>query len=247
MHSPLAPFAVLLVGLIVGMVNGVVGGGSVISYPVMLATGLNPIAATITNSVGVSSANLFALVASLRRSRVDLRSWTGTALASAGGAAIGIFLLLNLPARIFDFAVPVLVFFAALSVLIKVPEPKPSDAPRPRPVVPIIFGSGIYCGYFGPGQGVMVLATLTHDGRLSSHEINVIKNFIIGFTGIVTTGIFLFSGHVAWEQAILLFVGSGIGGFTGGHFASILPASVFRWVIFGIGLASSLYLASRLF
>jgi uncharacterized membrane protein YfcA len=199
MHSPLAFLGVLLTGLVVGLINGVVGGGSVISYPVMLATGLNPIVATITNSVGVSSANLFALIASLRRSRVALRVWLGTAFSSAGGAAIGIFLLLTLPTRVFDFAVPVLLLFAACSVLIRVPAPKPSDAPRPRHVVPSIFASGIYGGYFGPGQGVMVLATLTHDGRLSSHEINVIKNFILGLTGIVTTGIFIVSGRVAWE------------------------------------------------
>jgi len=194
MHSPLASVGVLVVGLVVGMVNGVVGGGSVLSYPVMLATGLNPVVATITNSVGVSSANLFALAASLRRSRVDLSAWIGTAIASAGGAAIGIYLLLTLPARIFDYAVPVLLLFAALSVLIRVPAPRPSDAPRPRHILPIIFGSGIYCGYFGPGQGVMVLATLTHDGRLSTHEINVIKNFIIGVTGLATTLIFIMSG-----------------------------------------------------
>jgi uncharacterized membrane protein YfcA len=247
MHSPLAFIGVFAAGLVVGLVNGVVGGGSVISYPVMLATGLSPITATITNSVGVSSANLFALAASLRRSRVGLRPWLATGIASMVGAAIGITLLLTLPARVFDFAVPVLLFFAAFSVLIRVPEPKPSEDPRPRHVVPNIFASGIYCGYFGPGQGVMVLATLTHDGRLSSHEINVIKNFIIGLTGLLTTGIFIISGHVAWTQAALLLVGSGVGGFAGGHFASIVPAAVFRWVIFGIGLSSSIYLGSRLF
>lgn len=247
MRSSLAFFGVLISGVVVGMVNGVVGGGSVITYPVMLATGLNPIAATITNSVGVSSANLFALAASLRRARVELRSWIGTAISSAGGAVIGIYLLLTLPTRIFDFAVPVLLFFAALSVLIRVPVPKRSYEPRPRHVVPNIFASGIYSGYFGPGQGVMVLATLTHDGRLTSHEINVIKNFIIGFTGIVTTAIFIMSGRVAWPQAVLLFVGSGVGGSIGGHFASTIRPTVFRWAIFGIGMASSLYLGSRLF
>ena len=76
----------------------------------------------------LGGANLFALAASLRRSRVDLRS------------------------RIFDFAVPVLLFFAALSVLIRVPVPKASHEPRPRHLVPHIFASGIYSGYFGPGH-----------------------------------------------------------------------------------------------
>ena len=90
-----------------------------------------------------------------------------------------------------------------------------------------IFASCIYSGYFGPGQGVMVLATLTHDGRLTSHEINVIKNFIIGFTGIVTTAIFIVSWRAAWPQAVLRFVGAGVGGPIG-------------------GMASSLYLGSRL-
>lgn len=246
MHSTLAILGVLGVGVVVGMVNGVVGGGSVLSYPVMLATGLNPITATITNSVGVSSANLFALAASLRRARVSLRAWIGAALASAFGAGIGIYLLLTLPARLFDYLVPVLLLFAALSVLIKVPAPRPSDARRPGHIVPSIFGSGIYCGYFGPGQGVMVLASLTHDGRLSPHEINVIKNFIIGLTGLVTTTIFIVTGHVAWTQAVLLFIGSGLGGLIGGHYASLFPAALFRWVIFGIGLASSIYLASHL-
>ena len=246
MDSPIKFLGVLLSGLIVGLVNGVVGGGSVISYPVMLATGLNPITATITNSAGVSSANLFALASALRRSKVALRSWLGAALASAGGAAIGIYLLLSLPSHFFDYAVPVLLLFAASSVLIKVPPPKPSHAQRPWHVLPFIAGSGVYCGYFGPGQGVMVLATLTHDGRLSTHEINVIKNFILGVTGLVTTSIFIFSGHIAWTQAILLFIGSGIGGLLGGHFASIFPPSIFRWVIFSIGLASSIYLGSRL-
>jgi len=92
----------------------------------------------------------------------------------------------------------------------------------------------------------MVLATLTHDGRLTSHEINVIKNFIIGFTGIVTTAIFIVSGRVAWPQAVLLFVGAGVGGSIGGHFASVIRPAIFRWVIFGIGMASSLYLGLRL-
>lgn len=246
MHSSLAYAGVLAVGLVVGLVNGVVGGGSVISYPVMLATGLPPVVATITNSVGVSSANLFALLSSLRRSRVDLRPWIGVALSSAIGAAMGIYLLLALPARFFDFVVPVLLLFASLSVLIKVPAPRPSDAPRPGHVVPMIFASGIYCGYFGPGQGVMVLATLSHDGRLSPHEINVIKNFVIGLTGIVTTSIFIASGRVAWAQAVMLFVGSGIGGLLGGHLASIFPARLFRWIIFIIGFSSSLYLGSHL-
>jgi len=246
MSSALALFGVLAVGVVVGLVNGVVGGGSVISYPVMLATGLSPVTATITNSVGVSSANLFALAASLRRSRVDLRAWVGTAAASTLGAVIGTYLLLTLPAQIFDFAVPLLLLFASFSVLIKLPEPKPSDAPRPRHVVPNIFGSGIYCGYFGPGQGVMVLATLTHDGRLSSHEINVIKNFIIGVTGLATTTIFALSGHVAWAQAALLLVGSSIGGLAGGHYASVIPAVLFRRSIFTIGCLSAIFMGMRL-
>jgi len=246
MHNSFTAIGVLLAGLTVGLVNGVVGGGSVISYPVLLATGLSPITATITNSVGVSSANLFALITALRRSRVSLKPWIGAALASAGGAALGIYLLLTLPSRIFDYAVPFLLIFAASSVLMKVPAPKATDSPRPRKVVPFIAASGIYCGYFGPGQGVMVLATLTHDGRLSTHEINVIKNFVLGLTGLITTAIFIFSGHVAWSQAILLFVGSGIGGLLGGHFASLFPTAIFRWVIFGIGFASSIYLGSHL-
>lgn len=246
MNAPLAVAGVLATGVVVGLINGVVGGGSVLSYPVMLATGLPPVTATITNSVGVSSANLFALAASLHRARVNLSAWIGTAIASLSGALIGTYLLLTLPARVFDYVVPLLLLFASFSVMIKLPEPKPSNAPRPRHVVPSIFGSGIYCGYFGPGQGVMVLATLTHDGRLTTHEINVIKNFIIGLTSIVTTLVFIFSGKVAWGQAALLFIGSGVGGLLGGHYASAVPAVFFRWSIFTIGCLSAIFLGLRL-
>jgi len=232
---------VFIAGLLVGMVNGVVGGGSIIAYPVLLAVGLPPVTATINNSLGVSSANIFALFANIRHGRVDLRPYIPLAISSAVAAGAGCAALLLLPTRVFESLAPFLLLFATCTLFIPT---KPHSDHRASSLFEIgaIGASGIYCGYFGPGQGVMVLATLSRNSSRTRHEINTGKNLIIALTSVVTSGIFIMSGHVVLWAVLALFTGSAIGGYLGGIYVTRVSAQVFRALIMIVGFSASIWL-----
>ena len=237
--------AILLAGAVVGLVNGVVGGGSILSYPVLLAFGSPPVTATITNSLGVSSANIFALWANLRQAKVDLSKYRLSAYLSAVGASVGCFVLLKAPSDSFERIVPFLLLFASLTVFVPT-RIRSSALNFSNNLEPFLIAtSGIYCGYFGPGQGVMVLATLRRIAQRSAHEINSAKNFIIGLTSLFTSSIFLLSGRAHYLEALALFVGSALGGFIGGKWASNFSERGIKAALLTVGLGASVWLFIR--
>ena len=223
------------------MVNGVVGGGSIIAYPVLLAVGLPPVTATINNSLGVSSANFFALLANIRHGRIDLRPYIRLSIASALAAGAGCAALLLLPTKVFESLAPFLLFFATCTLFIPT---KSHIAQRSNSLFEIgaIGASGLYCGYFGPGQGVMVLATLSRRSNRTAHEMNTGKNLIIAVTSVVTGVVFILSGQVVLWAVLALFAGSAIGGFLGGTYVARVSAQLFRALIMFVGFSASIWL-----
>ena len=234
---------IFTVGILVGGINGMAGGASVISYPVLLATGMSPINAAISNALGVTPANFFALIAVRNQMRVYFNEYKNLIIISIIGSTIGAFLLLNVPPGVFEKMVPFLLLFASLSFLIKA---KPVRGQRHGVIEKIgIAASGLYCGYFGPGQGVMVIAVLARDIRRESKTLNTAKNLIVGWTSLISNIIYIFSGRAVWPVVIALMVGSSIGGTIGGRWAAQMPKAVYRGLILTVGFGASIWLFTK--
>jgi len=228
------------VGLLVGVINGMAGGASVISFPVILATGLSPVSAAMTNAIGITPANFFALIAIRHRIKEIAREYAQLIWISIAASVVGAVALINVPVEVFEKIVPFLLLFATLSLLIKV---KPRVDPHFQVKENIgIAASGFYCGYFGPGQGVMVIAVLARDARRRTSDLNQAKNLIVGCTSLVSNIIYIFSGLVHWPFVIALLIGSTVGGTLGGRWATRMSPNFYRGLVLVTGLAASAWL-----
>jgi uncharacterized membrane protein YfcA len=235
--------AIAAVGLLVGVINAMAGGASVISFPVLLAAGISPVSAAVTNAVGVTPANFFALIAIRHRIRELAREYASLIVISTVGAIFGSIALLTLPPRVFEKLVPFLLLGATLTLLIKV---KPHRGKRHQSLENAgIAASGVYCGYFGPGQGVMVIAVLARDARRDPAVLNTAKNLIVGGTSVISNIIYVFSGLVNWPYALALLVGSTIGGTLGGRWATLMHPNFYRALVLVTGLGASLWLFEK--
>ena len=241
-NSLLHFIAISLVGLVVGVINGLAGGASVISYP-LVATGISPISATMTNALGIWSANLFALTTYRGKVRELLRTYRSAIIVSIAGAVTGAMLLLTLPGKIFEKVVPFLLFFSTLSLLIKA---RPRTKRRHTIIdLVLLYLIGVYCGYFGPGQGIMVIVVLARDSQRDAETMNYAKNVIVGIASTVANIFYVFSGQVHWFYVAALFLGSSVGGVLGGRSARRVPTLVYRRLIFIIGISASIWLFIR--
>jgi hypothetical protein len=228
------------VGLLVGVINGMAGGASVISFPVILATGLSPVSAAMTNAIGITPANFFALISIRHRIKEIAREYAQLIWISIATSIVGAFALINVPAKVFEKIVPFLLLFATLSFLIKV---KPRVDPKLQIKENIgIAASGFYCGYFGPGQGVLVIAVLARDARRKTSDLNAAKNLIVGCTSTVSNIIYIFSGLVHWPYVIALLAGSTVGGTLGGRWATRMSPNFYRGLVLITGLTASAWL-----
>jgi uncharacterized membrane protein YfcA len=231
--------AVLGIGFLVGVFNGAAGGASVLSFPVLVATGLNPISATMTNALGVFPANIFALIGKWDRVKEIVREHRKVLFASCLGALFGALALTFVPEKRFKEAVPFLLLIASFSLLVKV---KPAlTAFEKRVEVGLMAAIGLYCGYFGPGQGVMVIAVLARDAGRSVVALNMSKNVIVAIVSLVSNVIFIASGKIHWGIALTLFISSSIGGYIGGRIVGKISKNIYRVIIFAVGFSSSLW------
>lgn len=226
------------VGVIVGVINGMAGGASIISYPALLAVGLNPLSAVVTNALGAMPANFLAL----RHHKVPFmklaRDNSTLIIASVIGTLIGAALLLNMPVATLERFIPFLLLFATCTLLIPIPD-RPTGMGANKELA-AIFGTGLYCGYFGPGQGVMVSATLARDARRTPSLLNATKNVIVGVTVVMSNTVYALSGHVNWAYAVALGIGAGIGGNFGGKWATQMSTQFYRRLVFAVGICSTI-------
>jgi len=230
-------------GILVGAINGMAGGASVISYPVLLATGMSPVNAAISNALGVTPANFFALIAVRHQMRAYFQEYKKLIIISIIGSSVGAVALLTVPPGVFEKMVPFLLLFASLSFLIKA---KPVRSARQALLEKIgIAASGLYCGYFGPGQGVLVIAVLARDIRRDPKTLNTAKNLIVGLTSLISNIIYIFSGRADWPIVIALVIGASIGGTVGGRWAARMPTVLYRGLILAVGFGASAWLFKK--
>ena len=235
--------AIFIVGLSVGFLNGFAGGASVISFPAMIAVGLNPVSAAMTNALGVWTANVGALWGRFKEIKGIIKSESALIGYSMIGAIFGGLILALMPIEGFQKLVPVLILIASLSLFIKVNEKLTPI--RQRIEYLWLTAIGFYAGYFGPGQGVMTIAVLARDAKRSVSDINVSKNVVVTMTCIGSNLIYIASGKVNWLFAIDLAISCAIGGFYGAKVVDKFSREAYRMGIFVIGLLCAVWFAKE--
>ena len=236
--------AAMAAGVVVGTINGMAGGASIISYPVMLALGLHPIDATVTNALGTTSANFVAIRTGKYKIWDLIKTYKFLIALSVAGSLLGAWMLLAFPPHIFEHIVPFLLLGATFTLLLPT---KPTFGKRNKRAETLgIAASGLYCGYFGPGQGVMVIASLARNPR-KPDAMNAAKNIIVAIPSTASNIVYLFSGRVHWMFAFALFLGSSIGGGFGGRWATRMSPNFYRGLVMAVGIGASIYLFKRYF
>jgi uncharacterized membrane protein YfcA len=228
-------------GLATGAINAVAGGGSLVSFPALLATGLSPLAANVTNLVATLPGYLSAALAS-REELEDQRQRVRTlAAAAAGGALVGTTLLLVGPQDLFATLAPWLVLLAcALLALQPLVSRWISTAehahPAPRKLVISVAIASIYGGYFGAGLGIMLLAGLGVALDEPLQRLNAIKQVLSLAVVVVSAVAVALFGPVSWESALIVGAGTLVGGRVGVGVARLLPEPVLRGSIIALGV-----------
>jgi uncharacterized protein len=243
--SPLQALFVFVAGVWAGTINTVVGSGTLITFPVLLAVGLPPVTANVSNTLGLAPGSISGAIgyrAELTGQRPRL---VRLGAASLFGGVLGAILLLKLPAGAFKDIVPVLIVLALVLVIV---QPRLSrrfaaraDGERVA-VTPLlwvlVFGTGVYGGYFGAAQGVILVAIMGVLLDESLQRINAAKNVLAGLVNGVAAIVFILVSrtHVNWLAAGLIAVGSVLGGVIGAKVGRRLSPVALRGVIVVVGL-----------
>ena len=242
--------AILLAGLAAGLINTVVGSGTLITFPTLLAFGVPPVTANVSNNVGLVPGSVSGAVGYRRELVGKRRMVVRLAVGSLVGAAVGAVLLLVLPASAFEAIVPVLVL---LGVALVIAQPRLSrwvagrGTPRHQAwwVWPAVLLAGVYGGYFGAAQGVLLMGVLGIGVQQSLQESNAVKNVLAAVVNGVAGGIFVVVADVDWRLVALIGAGSLVGGVLGARVGRRLPPTVLRAVIVLVGLVAVATLVLR--
>jgi uncharacterized membrane protein YfcA len=236
---------VFAAGIWAGTINTVVGSGTLVSFPVLLGVGLPPVTANVSNTVGLFPGS-FVGAYGYRR---ELAGQRGRALvlsaASAIGAIGGAILLLVLPSGAFKAIVPVLIGLALLLVVFgrRITDWLASRGreAQPRVTTPLwltALGTGVYGGYFGAAQGVLLMGFLGLFLAESLQRQNALKNVLAGVTNLVAAVFFVVVTHVDWLAAGLIAGGSIVGGLLGARVGRRLSPTALRATIVVVGIAA---------
>jgi uncharacterized protein len=243
--SGLHAAAILLAGVAAGTINTVVGSGTLITFPLLLAFGYAPVTANVSNTIGLVPGSVAGAVG-YRRELADQRARVvPLAVASAIGGVIGAVLLLTLPASAFKAIVPVFIAIALLLIVFQkrltplLEKRRAAGEENGAGASVGVFASGVYGGYFGAAQGILLLAImgLTIDDELQ--RINAVKVVLAGLVNLIAGVVFVVAApHVAWDVCGLIAGGSTIGGWLGARYGRRLPPVALRALIVVVGIAA---------
>lgn len=261
-------FLVAGAGLVAGAVNAVAGGGTLISFPALIAAGNSPLVANMTSSVGLISGYLGGTLAYRTELADQGNRVRALGLVSIAGGIVGAILLLVTPSRTFDAVVPWLVLTAALLLLAQPRLARVVAARRERRLAEVgadgsplpsvdtghgitlivragVFVGAVYGSYFGAGLGVLllgVLGILLADGLQRLNALKGVLSLMVNVTGVL---IFIGSGRVNWVDAALLAVTAYAGGHSGVFIARRLSPVVLRYAVVTLGLVVAVVLFAR--
>jgi uncharacterized protein len=247
--GPGEALAILAAGAAAGGVNAIVGSGSLITFPTLLAFGFPPVVANVSNNVGLVPGN----VSSVYGYRRELAGQRGRlirlGIASAAGGLAGAVALLSLSPGVFRLIVPVLILISCLLVLVQprlaawISARRDAEQHRPGAVLSAgIFLAGAYGGYFGAAQGVLVIGLLGSFLDETLQRVNGAKNVLVGTVNGTAAVIFIAFAHVAWVAVALVAAGSTVGGLLGARYGRRLPPAALRLFVVAIGVIAAVKL-----
>ena len=233
-----------------GFMNSIAGGGTLLTFPALIGLGVPPLMANATSTVALWP-GLLTAVRGYREALRGAGAWTVRwAVPSLLGGGVGAVLLLLTPERKFADSVPWLIWAATLLFVIQAPvmrwvvghaKPVADDAPLPSPRLGFLvlqFFFAIYGGYFGAGNGILMLAALGMAGLTNIHTMNGLKGWGGLNLNVVAVAIFAFSGIVNWPVALTMAVGAALGGMIGARLAQRVGQQWVRRSIIVIGVGS---------
>jgi uncharacterized protein len=234
--------AIALAGLAAGTINTIVGSGTLITFPVLLAFGYAPVTANVSNTIGLVPGAVSGAVGYRRELAGQRRRALRLGAASALGGISGAVALLVLPASAFKAIVPA---FIAIALVLVIAQPRLNRLlaeRRPHPGheggawTPLAVGAtGVYGGYFGAGQGILLLGILGVALPQDLHRTNALKNVLAALVNGVAGVYFMFAADVAWAPAAIIAASSILGGQLGAHYGRRLPPLALRALIVVVG------------
>jgi uncharacterized membrane protein YfcA len=237
--------AIALAGLAAGAINTVVGSGTLITFPVLLAFGYPPVTANVSNTIGLVPGSVSGAVGYRRELRGQRPRVLRLGSASLLGGTTGAVLLLVLPASAFKAIVPV---FIAIALVLVVLQPRLNRMLAERQVdrtregglwTPLaVYATGVYGGYFGAAQGILLLGILGVALPQDLQRTNALKNVLAAIVNGVAGLYFVFAAHVEWAPAGIIAASSIVGGQLGAHYGRRLHPSVLRGVIVVVGVTA---------
>jgi uncharacterized membrane protein YfcA len=237
-HYPLLSLA----AFVAAAVNSIAGGGTLLTFPSLLAV-VSPVVANGTSTVALVPGSLSAAWG-YRKSLVHGRRWLLLlTVPSLAGGITGSLLVTCLDPRYFDALVPWLILTATILFLVQPilargairHESAPVGGRTVAGVVVFQFLVAVYGGYFGAGIGILMLSSLAFMGLGDIHAMNGVKNFLAFFINGVSIAVFALQGVVAWPYAAVMAPAAMVGAYSGAHFAQRLDRRVVRWIVVAIG------------
>jgi uncharacterized membrane protein YfcA len=237
--------AIACAGLAAGTINAVVGSGTLITFPVLLAFGYAPVTANVSNTIGLVPGAASGAFGYRRELAGQGRRALGLGAMSLLGGITGAVLLLVLPASAFKDVVPV---FIAVALVLTVLQPRLNRrlakhvARRPRAVLAVtpvaVYITGVYGGYFGAAQGILLLAILGVTLAQNLQRTNALKNVLVGIVNGVAGVYFVFAAHVEWAPAAIIAVTSVLGAQIGARYGRRLHPDALRALVVVVGVAA---------
>lgn len=249
MPDPALAALLFTAGLLAGVLNTIAGGGSFVTFPALLRTGIPPLVANGTNALAVWPGHALAVYTNRHELRDCSRGTFGSIVAALLGGATGAFLLGYVGNKRFCALIPYLILFAtALFALGPTINQKlvsrPRSIERARSVLIVRSGEfalALYGGFFGAGLGILLMAGLQMLGDEDIQTCNSLKNLLATVIGTVSVAVLFMSGWVSLSHAVWPFTGAVIGGVLGARLSRRISASWLRRVVIVVGLASSVY------
>jgi len=245
--SPWESAAIALAGAAAGFINAVAGSGTLITFPTLLAFGVPPVTANVSNNVGLVPGAVSGAVGWRDELRGQRPRVLRLASASLTGGLVGAVLLLVLPESAFRAIVPVLIGLGVVLVALQPVINKRIEARASRSSAvradarwlwPGVWATGVYGGYFGAAQGILLIAILGSGTADSLHRDNALKNVLSALVNGVAAVVFVVVAEVDWLIVALIAVGSVVGAWAGSKIGRRLPAALLRGVIVVVGLTA---------
>jgi uncharacterized membrane protein YfcA len=256
----LSSILVFFAGLWAGTINAVVGSGTLVTFPVLIALGITPVVASMSNAMGLVAGTAAGAWGYRRELAGRGRQLLKLLPASLLGGITGAWLLLHLPEKVFHYVAPVLLVLALLMVMfqpklqswVRTREQNPEHAVRDRShgvlLVVLVYLAGVYGGYFVAAQGILLVGILGVFLSGTMQNANAMKNILVlGVNMVAAISYLLFAfDRINWLVVLLIAVSSTIGGLVGARVGRKLSPKVLRGVIFTLGLVALVVMVANL-